>query len=124
MADFYLKKPPIFILNCSDFKIKTLHNLRGKSCLVDPHRPLVQTPRPQTALPLPGDVSEDDWLCRRLTHCTFCGREAAVGDQQCVVYLPGRVVAALHCRECRRRDPVMQALHAMLLARYGGGTQP
>jgi hypothetical protein len=84
------------------------------------HRPLVLAPRPQNPRPLPGDVAEDVWLCWLLSHCTFCGREAATGDIQTVVYIPGAVIAALHCRDCRRRDPQMRDLHGMLVRRYNG----
>jgi hypothetical protein len=83
------------------------------------YKPFVRIAAGSTAPLRDGLAAEDDWLCRRLTTCTFCGRPAVPGDWNCVVFLTTRVVPALHCRDCRRRDPTMASLHAMLVARYG-----
>jgi hypothetical protein len=82
------------------------------------HRPFVLAPRPQIAAPLDGIAAEDTLLCRQLTHCSACGRKAVPGDLQCVVFVTACVVPALQCSDCRRRDPEMASLHAMLTMRY------
>src|SRR5215471_9699387 len=63
------------------------------------HRPLVRVAPASTMPERDGLAAEDDLMCRRLRHCTQCGRGAVPGDHQAVVYIPGRIVAA------RRRTP-------------------
>jgi len=83
------------------------------------HRPLVRMAPASTMPEQDGLAAEDDLMCRRLRHCTQCGRGAVPGDHQAVVYIPGRIVAAVRCQRCAAADPTMAALHALLRQRYG-----
>jgi len=84
------------------------------------HRPLVRL-APRQPPPRLGEVAEDDFLTRRLTHCTQCGGLAQPGDGQMVIYLQDRVAATIQCQRCQKHDPQMTRLHAMLTARYTKG---
>jgi hypothetical protein len=62
-------------------------------------------------------VATDDLLCQRVTRCSVCGRqsghlELAFVEVNGLVFLTGR------CERCRRNDPDMQQLLAMLERRY------
>jgi hypothetical protein len=64
-------------------------------------------------------IAFDDFLCARLRCCTQCGQPLVAHQSMLVTLtLRARCIGVAHCQPCRRRDPDMTKLAALLRQRY------
>jgi hypothetical protein len=81
------------------------------------HRPLVVVHGGPMPVERNGLTAEDDAITARVQTCTQCGAHV-FPLSQAVIYLGDFTVLATQCAPCRRQDPHMRALHALLVERY------